>query len=152
RNIAFGIPDDEIDLDRVRRSAATAGIDEFISGKLREGYQTRIGERGVRLSGGQLQRIGLARALYGEPSVLFLDEATSALDSRTEDLVMKGIRETAEGRTVVMIAHRLSTVRFCDRIAVMEDGRLVDVGTWEELVDRSELFRNLVGKQQEETQ
>lgn len=152
RNIAFGVPDDEIDLDRVRRSASTAGIDEFISNQLREGYETRIGERGVRLSGGQLQRIGLARALYGEPSVLFLDEATSALDSRTEDVVMKGIRESAEGRTVVMIAHRLSTVRFCDRIAVMEDGCLVDVGTWEELVGRSELFRNLIGEQQEETQ
>src|SRR5690606_1841165 len=112
-NIAFGVPVNEIDLARVRSVAEQAQILDFIETQLPEKFDTRVGERGVRLSGGQRQRIGLARALYHNPEVLILDEATSALDSRTEAAFMESI-ETLRGKlTIVMIAHRLSTVEKC---------------------------------------
>ncbi|MCH2132790.1 MAG: ATP-binding cassette domain-containing protein [Phycisphaerales bacterium] len=146
RNISLGTAAEDINRERLEQTATIAGLHEFITTDLPEGYETRVGERGVRLSGGQIQRLGLARALYGEPSVLFLDEATSALDAHTEQQVMQGIQGEARDRTVIVIAHRLSTVRFCDRIVVLDRGRIVDMGSWDDLMDRCEVFQKLAGE------
>jgi ABC-type multidrug transport system fused ATPase/permease subunit len=119
-----------------------AELHDFIM-ELPQGYDTRVGERGVRLSGGQRQRIGTARALYRDPSLLLLDEATSALDSATEEAVMDAVFELGRDRTVLIVAHRLSTVRRCDRILVLEGGRLVAEGSWARLLEESDLFQLL---------
>jgi len=144
RNIAFGMPDREIDGAAVERAARTAHIHEFVL-SLPRGYQTRVGERGVRLSGGQRQRIGIARALYQNPDLLVLDEATSALDNVTEDAVMEAIRELSGKKTMVLIAHRLTTVQDCDQIALLSQGRLEALGTFQDLVERSDVFRAMAG-------
>lgn len=143
RNIAFGVAEERIDDERVRRAAAAASIDVFIEG-LEAGYQTALGERGVSVSGGQRQRIGIARALYREPEVLLLDEATSALDTVTEQSIMKTLAGISRGRTVVVIAHRLSTVVDCDRICFLEHGQVVAVGTYRDLLEGCAPFRALV--------
>lgn len=122
-NIAFGVPTAEIDPDRVAAAARSAGISDFVE-RLALGYQTRTGERGVRLSGGQRQRIGIARALYKRASVLVFDEATSALDSRTEEGVMASVAELGKDMTIIMIAHRLTTLKDCDRVIHLENGRI----------------------------
>lgn len=146
RNIAFGVPDEKVSQSQIEFAGSVAGLHEFIESELPDGYQTPVGERGVRLSGGQIQRLGIARAIYQNPSIIFLDEATSALDSKTEKQVMDGLQKQAEDRTVVIIAHRLTTVRFCDRIVVLDSGRISDIGTWDELMARSEIFRDLAGE------
>jgi len=143
RNIAFGLPDDLVDMDAVVRAARAACIDEFIESELPFGYETAVGERGVRLSGGQRQRIGIARALYHDPQLILFDEATSSLDGVTEELVMQAVAELARDRTVITIAHRLSTVRACDRIFLLAAGEVVDSGRYEELLDSSAEFREL---------
>ena len=120
-NIAFGIPREKIDMARVKQAAEQAQIASFIEDSP-GGYQSFVGERGVRLSGGQRQRIGIARALYKQAQVLVLDEATSALDSGTEDAVMAAVEELSKDLTIVMIAHRLSTVQRCDRLIQLAQG------------------------------
>ncbi len=140
-NIAFGIPDDEIDMEAVTRAAKVAELHDFVMSDLPQGYATRVGERGVRLSGGQRQRIGIARALYHDPDVLVLDEATSALDNLTERAVMDAVHNLGHAKTIVMIAHRLSTVRECDEIFLMERGRVAARGAYDELLEGSETFR-----------
>jgi len=132
-NIAFGEAEDELDMDRVRDAAARAHIDEFIAG-LPDGYATSVGERGVRLSGGQRQRIGIARALYKHASVLVFDEATSALDSKVEAAIMRSIFELERKLTVLMIAHRTTTLADCDRIVRLAAGRITDIGSYEDLL------------------
>jgi ABC-type multidrug transport system fused ATPase/permease subunit len=122
RNVAFGIPDAEIDHAAVERAARIAHIHDFVVHELPEGYATVVGERGVRLSGGQRQRIGIARALYHDPAVLLFDEATSALDHDTEAAVMEALTELAGTRTILMIAHRLTTLRGCDQLVRLENG------------------------------
>lgn len=139
-NIAFGVQAKELDMERVERAACIAHLHDFIM-TLPDGYQTLVGERGVRLSGGQRQRIGIARALYHDPEVLIMDEATSALDGATEEAVMQAIRDLAGQKTIVLIAHRLSTVEECDCICLLDSGRVVDVGTYEELAEGSEVFQ-----------
>jgi ATP-binding cassette subfamily B protein len=114
-NIAFGVPIGQIDLERVRQVAEQAQIASFIEASP-EGYQSFVGERGIRLSGGQRQRIGIARALYKQAQVLVFDEATSALDTGTEEAVMEAVEDLSEEFTIVMIAHRLSTLKSCDRL------------------------------------
>lgn len=141
-NIAFGVPQEELDLERVERAARVAHLHDFILA-LPDGYQTLVGERGVRLSGGQRQRIGIARALYHDPQVLIMDEATSALDGATESAVMEAIRDLSGKKTIILIAHRLTTVEECDRIYVMENGRLADSGSYSELEVRSHAFRRV---------
>jgi len=123
-NIAFGIPSERIDLERVRHAAEQAQIAPFIESST-SGYDTLVGERGVRLSGGQRQRIGIARALYKRAQVLVLDEATAALDNDTEQAVMEAVEGLSRDLTIVMIAHRLSTVQRCDRIIKLEQGRIM---------------------------
>jgi ABC-type multidrug transport system fused ATPase/permease subunit len=141
-NIAFGIADESIDMDRVERAARLAKLHDFIAG-LPSGYKTVVGERGVRISGGQRQRIGVARALYHDPSLLVLDEATSALDNVTENAVLDALQSLAGQKTIVMVAHRLSTVRACDYIYVMEAGRIVERGGYAQLIASSQRFRAL---------
>jgi ATP-binding cassette, subfamily B, bacterial PglK len=142
-NIAFGRDPDEIDDQAVERAARIAELHAFVTEELPEGYHTLVGERGVRLSGGQRQRIGIARALYHDPDVLVLDEATSALDNLTERAVMDAVHNIGGEKTVVMIAHRLSTVRDCDIIFMLERGRLVAQGRYDDLLDTSQKFRAL---------
>lgn len=132
-NIAFGIDPGAIDEERVRRVAEVAQIREFIETELPEGFRTSVGERGVRLSGGQRQRIGLARALYRQPALLVLDEATSALDNATETALMEAIEGLYGQITLVVIAHRLTTIRQADRIHVLKQGRIDRQGTYAEL-------------------
>jgi ABC-type bacteriocin/lantibiotic exporter with double-glycine peptidase domain len=127
RNIAFGLAAEQIDDAAVARAMKAAQLDEFV-GSLPEGVETAVGERGIRLSGGQRQRIGIARALYHDPEVIVLDEATSALDGSTESEVMDAIHALRGSKTVIIVAHRLSTVESCDRIFRMEAGRLVETG------------------------
>lgn len=139
-NIAFGVPKKNIDFSRVQQAARQAQIAEFIESRP-EGYQAYVGERGIRLSGGQRQRIGIARALYKRASVLVFDEATSALDNTTEKFVMDAIEGLSKGLTILIIAHRLSTVRRCDTIIELEHGRVVAQGTYEQLLEASPSFR-----------
>ncbi|MDR5891927.1 ABC transporter ATP-binding protein [Halomonas mongoliensis] len=141
-NIAFGLPPEQIDEARVRRAARMAHLDELLI-HLPDGLETRVGERGIQLSGGQRQRIGIARALYDDAEVLILDEATSALDGITEKLVMDAIHDFSGKKTIIMIAHRLATVRQCDAIYMMEAGRIVDHGTYDELVERNSTFQRM---------
>jgi ABC-type multidrug transport system fused ATPase/permease subunit len=137
------LPKGRIDQAAVERAARVANLHDFIVSDLPQGYDTPVGERGVRLSGGQRQRIGIARALYRDPDILVLDEATSALDNLTEQSVMEAVRDLGRKKTVVMIAHRLSTVRHCDCIYMLERGQLVAQGTYDELLEQSEQFRKL---------
>ena len=140
-NIAFGLPEDQIDLSAVEEAARIANLHDYIIADLPEGYATKVGERGVRLSGGQRQRIGIARALYNNPELLILDEATSALDNLTEKAVMDAVSNLAHQKTIIIIAHRLSTVRTCDEIIMLEQGRLEAKGTYEVLVEDNHRFR-----------
>ena len=139
-NVAYGRPD--APEERVRAAAAAAFADEFV-GRLPEGYETRLGEDAGRLSGGQKQRLSIARALYKDAPILILDEATSQLDSESEALVARALTNLMAGRTTLVIAHRLSTVRRADRILVLERGRLVESGTHAELLTRNGLYRRL---------
>ncbi len=140
RNIAFGLA--EPDMDAVERAARTAHLHDFIQG-LPEGYATLVGERGVRLSGGQRQRIGIARALYHDPAVLVLDEATSALDGLTEEGVFRALQQLSGSKTLIMIAHRMSTVRACDNVVLLEAGRITAQGSFEALLRGNAHFRAL---------
>ena len=142
-NIALGLREDQIDQASVERAARLANLHEFVTAELPHGYDTIIGERGTRLSGGQRQRIGIARALYRNPAVLFFDEATSALDNATELAVMDAIHNLSGEKTVILVAHRLSTVKPCNRIYVLKHGEVVDQGSWDDLSNRSLHFKQL---------
>ncbi|HET9070257.1 MAG TPA: ABC transporter ATP-binding protein [Amaricoccus sp.] len=144
-NIAFGLDAAGIDQAAVERAARIAEIHDFILAEMPQGYATPVGERGVRLSGGQRQRIGIARALYHDPDVLILDEATSALDNLTEKAVMDAVHNRGHAKTIIMIAHRLSTVRDCDTIFMLENGRVVAAGAYDDLIETSRKFRALAG-------
>ncbi len=141
-NIAFGIPYNQIDMARIKKAAEMAQLDTFVQ-TLPEGYHEKTGERGVRLSGGQRQRIGIARALYQNPSLIVFDEATSALDNKTEQDVVLAIGALKQSLTIILIAHRLSTVKNADNILVFEKGRLLAQGTYEELL-KNPHFKELV--------
>jgi len=143
RNIAYGVEDDKINMEIIRSSAKIANIHNFIINELPDGYNTVIGERGVRLSGGQRQRIGIARALYHNPSVLVLDEATSALDNATEKEVFAAIENIARTKTLIIIAHRLTTVENCDNIYVLDGGKVVDSGKYGYLMKNSINFQKI---------
>ena len=143
-NIAFGVECDRIDMNTVERAARIANLHKFVSEELKDGYDTSIGERGVRLSGGQRQRIGIARALYRNPDVVIMDEATSALDNVTERAVIDAVHSLAHKKTIILIAHRLTTVQRCDIIFVLEGGRVVASGTYDELIAGSDCFRTMV--------
>ena len=145
-NIAFGIDPGDIDYQAVERAARIAELHSFVSKELPRGYKTMVGERGVRLSGGQRQRIGIARALYHDPAVIIFDEATSALDNITEKAVMTAVNKLGGQKTIILIAHRFLTVRNCDIIYLLEWGRVVGKGTYEELLENCGKFRAMAGK------
>ena len=136
-NIAFGVDPKDIDQVAVEKASKIANLHNFVIGELPEQYQTIVGERGVRLSGGQRQRIGIARALYHNPEVLILDEATSALDSQTEKAVMEAVNNLSKNITIILIAHRLSTVKNCDIIFKLDKGQLISQGTFDEVISEN---------------
>jgi ATP-binding cassette, subfamily B, bacterial PglK len=142
-NIALGLAPDEIDWKQLRHAARIAMIDAFIMEDLPQGYKTIVGERGVRLSGGQRQRIGIARALSHDADLIVFDEATSALDNLTEREVMAAIDALPGDKTILLISHRLSTVQVCNRVAVMDKGQLVGVGSWDVLMADNAAFRKI---------
>ncbi len=132
-NIAFGLDPEEIDNDALEKASKIANLHDFVIQELPNQYQTTIGERGVRLSGGERQRIGIARALYNNPKVLILDEATSSLDNQTEKAVMEAVNNLSKDILIILIAHRLNTVKNCDKIFQLEKGRIINQGTFQEL-------------------
>tara|TARA_Y100000389_G_scaffold143669_1_gene141966 strand:+ start:5735 stop:7540 length:1806 start_codon:yes stop_codon:yes gene_type:complete len=139
-NIAFGVDKKKINQVSVEKASKIAKLHEFVMNELPKQYQTTIGERGVRLSGGQRQRIGIARALYHNPQILFLDEATSALDNQTEEVVMEAINNLGKNITIILIAHRLNTVKNCDIIFKLDKGQVIGQGTFNELIDNNKNF------------
>lgn len=141
-NIGFGLQLEAIDEAKVNRAATMAHLDELLA-ELPQGLDTRVGERGVQLSGGQRQRIGIARALYNDADILILDEATSALDGVTEKLIMDAIHDFSGKKTIIMIAHRLATVKKCDIIYLLDRGEVVDSGNYEDLSTRNLMFRRM---------
>ncbi|MCP1168396.1 ABC transporter ATP-binding protein [Limimaricola litoreus] len=146
-NIAFGQDATELDMEAVIRAAQVAELHDFVTKELPDGYETRVGERGIRLSGGQRQRIGIARALYHNPDILILDEATSALDNLTEAAVMEAVHNLGGKKTIILIAHRLTTVESCDTIYLLEKGRMKASGNYVDLVHKSFDFRRMAGIQ-----
>ncbi len=142
-NIAFGVDPKDINQDIVQEVSKIANLHNFVNDELPEKYQTTIGERGVKLSGGQRQRIGIARALYHNPKVLFLDEATSALDNETEKEVMRAINNLGKEITIILITHRLSSVKVCDNIFLLENGEMIAQGTFQELINVNKNFNSM---------
>lgn len=142
-NIALGVVREQIDESRIIEAAKIAQIHEFVTTQLSDGYDTEVGERGIRLSGGQRQRIGIARALYNNADLIVFDEATSALDNVTETEVMRAIDDLPWDKTLIVIAHRLSTLRNCNRILVLDKGRVAGFASWAELQRENEVFRDL---------
>ena len=140
-NIAFGVNSEEIDYRVIEQVAKIVNLHEFVKSELPQQYRTIIGERGIRLSGGQRQRIGIARALYRKPQLLILDEATNALDNITEKKVMEAVYGLSKNITIILIAHRLSTVKKCDTIFLIEKGKIKQKGTFDELIKVSESFK-----------
>lgn len=147
-NIAFGVSKEKINQKKIENAARIAGLHDFVTNELPDGYQTHVGDRGVRLSGGQRQRVGIARALYYDPDVLVFDEATSALDNVTERGVMDAVHNLSHRKTIILIAHRLTTVQECDQIFFLEHGKLASQGTYDELLEKSEQFRRMAGEDQ----
>jgi ABC-type multidrug transport system fused ATPase/permease subunit len=143
-NIAFSKPG--ATMAEIQDAARVAHCDEFVRG-FAQGYDTIVGERGVRLSGGQRQRVAIARAILADPSILILDEATSSLDSESEELIRDGLRSLRRGRTTFVIAHRLSTIASADQILVLEEGRIVEHGTQPELLALHGRYKQLYDKQ-----
>ena len=142
-NIALGVPLEQINFERVTYCARMAQLYDFIIKDMPLQFSTLVGERGVRLSGGQRQRIGIARALYNNPEVLIFDEATSSLDTITERAVMEAIDNIALQKTIIIIAHRLSTVKNCDQILLLEKGKIKIKGIYSELILKSSQFKKM---------
>ena len=141
-NIALGVDSDKIDYHQINKVLKQADLYTFVN-TLADGYNEIIGEQGIKISGGQKQRIGIARALYHAPDVLVFDEATSSLDRITELKIMNSIYKLSKGKTIVIIAHRISTIKNCDVIYVMDQGKIIDSGSFEYLVSNCKIFNKL---------
>ena len=141
-NIAFGLDDEDIDEKKIQDAVSQSQLRDLMH-QLPEGLDTMVGEKGVQLSGGQRQRIAIARAIYRDPKILVLDEATSALDGLTEQKIMQSIHNIASDITVIIIAHRLNTIKECDMIYLIDKGKIVADGTYSELLESNEQFQNL---------
>ena len=138
--MAFGLSKNQINLKQVENALKLANLEEFVKG-LKNGIHTKVGERGVQLSGGQRQRIGIARALYHKAEVLVFDEATSSLDGITEKMIMQAVHKFSDKKTIIMIAHRLKTVEKCDQIFFIDEGKVVDQGTFQELIEKNKSLK-----------
>jgi ABC-type multidrug transport system fused ATPase/permease subunit len=136
-NIAFGVEKKDINQQNLERASKIANLHEFVTNELPQKYETTIGERGIRLSGGQRQRIGIARALYNNPKVLILDEATNSLDNETEKAVMDAVNNISKSITIILIAHRLNTVKYCDIILKLVEGQIIEKGNFSEIVEKN---------------
>ena len=134
KNIAFGVNSNDINKETLEKVAKVANLHDFVVTELPEKYETTVGERGVRLSGGQRQRIGIARALYNNPKILILDEATSALDNETEKAVMDAVNNIGKDITTVIIAHRMNTIKKCDKIYFVDKGEIKKEGKFEDII------------------
>ena len=145
-NITYGVHRESVTQEEIETVAKEANAHDFIS-QFPDGYDTLVGERGIQLSGGQKQRIAIARALLPRPQLLLLDEATSALDAESEHLVQEAIDNAVIGRTVIIVAHRLSTVQRADKIVVIDDHQIVDAGTHVELLSRCTKYQDLIKRQ-----
>ena len=143
KNIAFSVPEEMIDVQRVKEVAKIAGLSDYIDSKLEFGYETEVGDRGLALSGGQRQRLSIARSLYFNPEILIFDESTSALDSITENEIMENIYNISDNPTIIMIAHRLTTLINCDTIYLIEKGEIADSGTYKHLIKNNSFFRKM---------
>ncbi|MGU5766953.1 ABC transporter ATP-binding protein [Aeromonas allosaccharophila] len=143
-NIAFGVEYADIDMDKLRAASDMAQLTGWVN-SLENGFDTRVGEKGVQISGGQRQRIAIARALYNDAEYLFFDEATSALDGITEQQIMRSISDMSGHKTIIMVAHRVNTIKQCDRIYVLNDGHIAAMGTYSELIDKNDFFRKIAG-------
>ena len=141
-NVAFGLSKNQINLNHVENALKLANLEEFVK-DLKNGVHTKVGERGVQLSGGQRQRIGIARALYHKAEVLVFDEATSSLDGITEKMIMQAVHKFSDKKTIIMIAHRLKTVEKCDQIFFIDEGKVADQGTFQELIEKNKKFKNM---------
>ncbi len=141
-NIAFGLDEKEIDEKKINEAVNVSQLNEFVK-NLPRGLDTFIGERGIRLSGGQRQRIGIARAIYNNPEILIMDEATSSLDNVTEKFIIEAIEQLKKDRTIIIIAHRLTTVKNCDKLYILKDGKIIDSGSYNELLGKSEDFKKM---------
>ncbi len=141
-NVAFGLSKNQINFKQVENALKLANLEEFVK-DLKNGIHTKVGERGVQLSGGQRQRIGIARALYHQAEVLVFDEATSSLDGITEKMIMQAVHKFSDQKTIIMIAHRLKTVEKCDQIFFIDEGIVADQGTFQELIEKNEKFKNM---------
>jgi ABC-type multidrug transport system fused ATPase/permease subunit len=142
-NIAFGIPKTEINMDSIERSIKLANLLELVN-SLSDGLNTKVGERGIQLSGGQIQRIGIARALYFDPEILIFDEATSALDGASEKEIHNAINQLADDKTIIIVAHRLNTVKKCNKIYVLDSGKVIQSGSYEEISSKEGPFRSML--------
>jgi len=145
-NIAFGVPIKEINIEQAEKAAKMASLHKFVD-TLPDKYNTIVGERGTRLSGGQRQRIGIARALYSNPNVIVFDEATSSLDGVTEGVIIESIRKLLHQKTIIMIAHRIDTIKDCDIIHLMANGKIIESGSYDDLIKNSAKFRKIAKKQ-----
>jgi len=145
-NIAFGVPESEFNWDNLNKAVSMSDLDEFIK-NLPEGFHTNVGERGGRISGGQLQRIGIARALYYDPKILIMDESTSSLDGISEQNIVETILELKREKIIIVVAHRQSTIRNSDQIILLDKGKIIDIGTYNELFARCTHFIKLMSNQ-----
>jgi len=143
KNIAFSVPEEMIDVDRVKEVAKIACLSDFIDSKLQFGYETNVGDRGLALSGGQRQRLSIARSLYSNPDIIIFDESTSALDSITENQIMDNIHTMPSKPTIIMIAHRITTLTNCNTIFLIEGGEVADSGSYENLAKNNTIFRKM---------
>ena len=149
-NIAFGVDLENISQEKLSKAIKLAKLSELVN-SLDQGVNTPVGEKGVQMSGGQRQRIGIARALYNNPEIIVFDEATSALDGITEASIMDAINELSTEKTIIMIAHRLSTVEQCDVIYMLDKGKIVDQGTFHELMKTNTQFKGMASNNQKQS-
>ncbi|CAJ0570438.1 unnamed protein product, partial [Mesorhabditis spiculigera] len=145
-NILYGLDPNEVAFQKIQAAIRDANLEGFVE-KLPRGLETNVGGRGTQLSGGQKQRIAIARALVRDPKIILLDEATSALDLESEKAVQKGLEAACHGRTVLVIAHRLETIRKADKVAVISEGRVAETGTHQELLTKNGIYAGLYKKQ-----
>ena len=142
-NVAYGINPKLIDINLVKKSIKDADLSDYVF-NLEKGLDTIIGERGIKLSGGQKQRLAIARALYKQASLIVFDEATSALDVQTESNVMGVIKNFTDKVTIIIVAHRLETLKFCDILYEISDGKIINAGNFDELINKSKILKNIV--------